>query len=287
MPPTRALPTFLFFTLLSFAHMACGKSEPSRSTSTSSPPAAAAVAAADSPLVPAQDRAMRITVDMSVVVPHRDAAVQELRAALADLGGYVSNGSVTGPDATGAASFEVKVPAARVGAFRAAIRAIGDVRTDTEKAEDVTEARADVQARLANARAEEGRMLAVLADKTGNLADVVAVEKELSRVRESIERLEAEERVLLGQIAMATVKVQFETSFVAFEPGAGSRLARAAKDGGETAWAFVVGLGVFLLAAGPTLLILAALAYVSFVAVRGLVRMQRARRGTRHAGMTA
>jgi hypothetical protein len=279
MPPTRALPLFLLFTLLSVAHVACGKAEPSRAASASSPPVAAAVAAGDSTSVPPQDRAMRITVDMSVVVPRRDAAVQGLRVALADLGGYVSNGSVTGPDATGGASFEVKVPAARVGAFRAAIRAMGDVRTDTEKAEDVTEARADVQARLANARAEEGRMLAVLADKTGNLADVVAVEKELSRVRESIERLEAEERVLLGQIAMATVKVQLETSYVASEPGAGSRLARAAKDGGETAWAFTVGLGVCLLGAGPTLLILAALAYVSFLAARGLLRMKRARGG--------
>jgi|HubBroStandDraft_2_1064218.scaffolds.fasta_scaffold202077_1 hypothetical protein len=276
MPPTRALPTFLFLMLLSAAHVACAKSE-TRSASTSSPPAAAAVAAVQAPSLPAEERAMRITVEMSLVVPHRDAAVNGLRAALADLGGYVSNGAVTGPDATGAASFEVKVPAARVGAFRAAIRAMGDIRTDTEKAEDVTEARADVQARLGNARAEEGRMLAVLADKTGNLADVVAVEKELSRVRESIERLEAEERVLLGQIAMATVKVQLETSFVASDPGAGSRLARAAKDGGETAWAFVVGLGVFLLGAGPTLLILAALAYVSFLGVRGLVRLQRAR----------
>jgi hypothetical protein len=276
MPPTRALPTFLFLMLLSAAHVACAKSE-TRSASTSSPPAAAAVAAVQAPSLPAEERAMRITVEMSLVVPHRDAAVNGLRAALADLGGYVSNGAVTGPDATGAASFEVKVPAARVGAFRAAIRAMGDIRTDTEKAEDVTEARADVQARLGNARAEEGRMLAVLADKTGNLADVVAVEKELSRVRESIERLEAEERVLLGQIAMATVKVQLETSFVASDPGAGSRLARAAKEGGETAWAFVVGLGVFLLGAGPTLLILAALAYVSFLGVRGLVRLQRAR----------
>jgi hypothetical protein len=220
---------------------------------------------------------MRITVEMSMVVLHRDAAVSNLRAALSDLGGYVSNGSVTGPDATGSAFFEVKVPAPRVGAFRATVRSLGDVRSDTEKAEDVTETRADVQARLANARAEEGRMLALLADRTGSLADVVAVEKEVARVRESIERLEAEERVLLGQIAMATVKVQLETSYVASEPGAGSRLARAAKEGGDTARGFLVGTGVFFLAAGPTLLILGAMAYAGFLAVRGLLRRQRAR----------
>ena len=276
MPTLRALPTFLFITLLTVTQTACAKSE-SKAAGASSPPAAAAVAKVDSPSLPPQERAMRITVEMSVVVRHRDAAVSALRAALADVGGYVGNGSVSGPDSTGSASFEVKVPAARVGAFRTALRALGDVRSDTEKAEDVTEARADVQARLANARAEEGRMLALLTDKTGNLADVVAVEKELARVRETIERIEAEERVLSGQIAMATVKVELETSFEASEPGASSRLARAAREGGETAWGFLVGTGVFLLAAGPTLLILAALGYLAFLAVRTLLRRQRAR----------
>jgi len=278
MMPTRALATFLFFTVL-VTQMGCSRAGHSASMEPS--PAAAAVVAVGSPALPPQERAMRITVEMTVVVAHRDAAVNGLRAALGDFGGYVSTGSVTGPDATGAASFEVKVPAAKVGAFRAAVRALGDVRSDTEKAEDVTEARADVQARLANARAEETRMLALLADKTGSLADVVAVEKELARVRETIERFEAEERVLLGQIAMATVKVQLETSFVASEPGAGSRLSRAATDGGETAWAFLVGTGVFLLAAGPTLLILAGMAYGVFVAARQWLRWRRARTDAR------
>jgi hypothetical protein len=220
---------------------------------------------------------VRITVETTVIVPHRDAAVAGLRSALADLGGYVSSGSVTGQDETGAASFEVKVPAAKVGVLREALRSLGDVRSDAEKAEDVTEARADVQARLANTRAEETRMLALLSGRTGSLSDVVAVEKELARVRETIERIEAEEHVLLGQIAMATVKVQLETSYVYSEPSSGSRLARAATDGGETAWAFVMGTGVFLLSAGPTLIILAAMAYAAFLGARALRRRQRAR----------
>jgi hypothetical protein len=259
----------------------CGKSDRMASVR-AEPPAAAAAAQptagreADAPLP--EERAMRITVEMSVVVAHRDLAVRGLRSALGDVGGYVSNGSVTGPDTTGSASFDVKVPGTRVDAFRASVRSLGDVRVDTEKAEDVTEARADIRARLGNARAEEARMVALLGDRTGSLADVMAVEKELARVRETIERFEAEERVLLGQIAMATVKVQLETSFVATEPGAGSRLAAAAHEGTETAWGFLVGTGVFLLAAGPTLLILALFAGGLFFGGRSVRRrVQRAR----------
>jgi hypothetical protein len=280
MPTPRTLCTLLFFVLLAVPHLACGRADPAVSAGARGEPAPAAApggGGAQSPSLPAQDRAVRITVETTVVVQHRDAAVAGLRSALADLGGYVSSGSVSGQDETGAASFEVKVPAAKVGVLREALRSLGDVRSDAEKAEDVTEARADVQARLANARAEETRMLALLSDRTGSLSDVVAVEKELARVRETIERIEAEEHVLLGQIGMATVKVQLETSYVYSEPSAGSRLAKAAKEGAETAWAFVVGTGVFLLVGGPTLIILAAMAYAAFLSERALRRGRRAR----------
>jgi hypothetical protein len=255
----------------------CSKRDAGHAAAAHEPPATAASATSSVSPLP-EDRAMRITVQMTVVVLHRDASVAGLRGALGTFGGYVSNGAVTGPDATGSASFEVKVPAARVDAFRAAVRSLGDVRTDTEKAEDVTEARADVQARLGNARAEEARMVALLGERTGSLVDVMAVEKELARVRETIERFEAEERVLLGQIAMATVKVELETSYVASEPGAAARLATAATDGAGAAWAFLVGTGVVLLAAGPTLLLVGLFVSAAFLGGRALRRrLQRAR----------
>lgn len=277
MPVARARlrPALCLLLVLAGLLPACAKRDVGHATASREPPPAAAAVAPRDETAPPEERAMRITVEMTVVVTHRDAATQALRASLADVGGYVSDGSLSGPDTSGSASFEVRVPAAKVGAFRAAIRALGDVRADSEKAEDVTEARADVRARLGNARAEEGRMLALLSDKTGSLADVVAVEKELSRVRETIERMEAEERVLLGQIAMATVKVQLETTYVPAPTGAGSRLSSAAKEGIEVAWAFLVGTGVFLLSAGPTLLIVIGLAYAGFLALRGLLRRTR------------
>jgi hypothetical protein len=266
--------------------MGCSKGE-SRAASTVAAPVSAAMAApaSDSVSPMPEERAMRITVDMTLLVTHRDAAVAGLRGALGEFGGYVSQGGVSGPDSTGSASFEVKVPATKIGAFRGAVRSLGDVRVDSEKAEDVTEARADVRARLSNARAEETRMIVLLAERTGTLADVMAVEKELARVRETIERFEAEERVLLGQIAMATVKVQLETSFVARDPGAVERLASAGKEGVDVAWAFLLGTGVFLLAAGPTMLILAIFACLAFLGARNLRRrVQRARMVATFAG---
>jgi hypothetical protein len=275
-----ALPLTLTLTLGLLAQTACSKRAEPPSARAASVAAPAALPASETQAVSPlpEERAMRVTVDMTIVVAHRDDAVARLRAALAQFGGYVSSGSVSGLDGTGGASFELKVPASRVEAFRAVVSSLGEVRADNEKAEDVTEARADVRARLANARAEESRMVALLGEKTGNLADVVALEKEVSRVRETIERFEAEERVLLGQIAMATVKVQVETSYVALDPTPRERLASAAKEGVDTAWAFLVGTGVFLLASGPTLLLLAFMVAALFFTARfARRRLQRAR----------
>jgi len=274
-PHRLSHPLSLLLAATLVTQLGCSR-EPDQSARSQAPPPAAAAppsGSAPSETPRAEERAMRIMVDMTVLVAHRNHAVSGLRAALADLGGYVSNGAVSGADTGGAASFELKVPASRVEALRAAVRALGEVRADTEKAEDVTEARADVQARLKNARSEEARLVAILTDRTGSLADVVTVEKEVARVRETIERYEAEERVLVGQIAMATVKVELESEPVASsEPRSTEKLAAAAATGVTTAWAFLVGSGVLLLSAGPTLTIVALFGGALLLAARALLR---------------
>jgi hypothetical protein len=246
---------------------ACSRAEPSHDPSAHAP-ALAALAPNQTPAAPSADRAMRITVETAVLVPHRDAAVASLRELVKEFGGYVAEGSVSGSDVGGSAQFTAKVPAARVTEFRARLAGLGEVTGDSEKAEDVTEARADVQARLRNARAEDQRMLDLLGNRTGTLADVVAVEKELARVRETIERIEAEERTLEGQIAFATVKVRLETIYVATSEGTAHKLGEAAKEGLTTAKSFVLGTVALALTVGPTLLILIAMGYVVLRMVR-------------------
>jgi len=218
---------------------------------------------------------MRITVETTVVVAHRDAAVSALRSAVAAFGGYVSEGTLSGADQGGSARFTVKVPASSVSDFRGKLASLGDVRSDSEKAEDVTEARADLRARLHNARAQEQRLLDLLQNHTGNLGDVVMVEKEIASVRETIERLEAEERTMEGQISFATVKVELDTVYVPVTTGPGHQLAVAAADGIDTAKSFVLGTVALALATGPTLLILAAMAYGVFFVLRAWVRQRR------------
>ena len=86
---------------------------------------------------------MRITVETILAVARRDAAVAALRALVTAAGGYVSEGTIEGSDESGLASYTVKVPATAVTDFRRKVAGLGEVKSDSEKAEDVTEARAD------------------------------------------------------------------------------------------------------------------------------------------------
>lgn len=169
------------------------------------------------------------------------------------------------------------MPVAALLAFRAEIARLGEIVSDAEKAEDVTEQRADIKARLGNARAEEKRLLELLDKRTGNLAEVVAVEKELASVRETVERMEAQERVLEGQIASATVKIHLAERHAYARAGAGRRIVQAAGEGIHNAGAVLVGLCVVGAQVGPTLLVLAAIGSALFAAVRFLVRRSHAR----------
>ena len=73
-------------------------------------------------------------------------------------------------------------------------------------AEDVGEEFVDVSARMENARRLEQRLVTLLASRTGKLSDVLAVERELARVREDIERYEGRLRYLRAHAATSSCR---------------------------------------------------------------------------------
>lgn len=88
----------------------------------------------------------------------------------------------------------MRVPAGRLDEALTAIKAAGEVIEESQGADDVTEQVRDLDARLANSRNTEKRLNDLLLKRTGELADVLAAEREVSRVREEIERLEAQRK---------------------------------------------------------------------------------------------
>lgn len=133
------------------------------------------------------------------------AAVEKLAASM---GGYIGNTSLSsGSNAVRSADLEVKIPAAKYEATVNNLGPIGKVEAQTSTAEDVGEEFFDVTARQANSKRLEERLITLLATRTGKLEDVLAVERELARVREEIERFEGRLRYLKSHVATSTLQV--------------------------------------------------------------------------------
>jgi hypothetical protein len=144
----------------------------------------------------------------SVEVENTDEAAVKVRALAASLGGHVANSQFEGGEHNvRSATLELKIPAARYDEAVTRLATIGEVESVNSSSEDVGEEYVDVTARVANAKRLEQRLIQLLATRTGRLEDVLAVERELARVREVIERAEGRLRYLRTRAAMSTLTV--------------------------------------------------------------------------------
>ncbi len=144
----------------------------------------------------------------TIEVDSLEPAVAQLRQLAQRVGGFVANTSMqTGRNQLRAATLEIKLPAARWDDAIRGLAPIGTVESVSENTEDVGEEFVDISARVANARRLEERLVSLLATRTGKLEDVLAVERELARVREEIDRYEGRLRYLRSRVAMSTLTV--------------------------------------------------------------------------------
>ena len=216
------------------------------------------------------------TGQASVQVDSLERGIRAVRALATHVGGFVANSSISsGNEQTHTATLEIKIPATRFDDAINGLEPIGSLESVSVSAEDVGEEFVDVAARAENGHKLEQRLIDILGTRTGKLSDVLAVERELARVREDIERQEGRMRYLRTRAAMSTLSVTVhEKAPVVAGTGSFGVLADAFRQ----AWRNFIGFVASLIAAMGVLLPLAAI-----VAVIGWL-VWRARRAGRAAG---
>jgi Domain of unknown function (DUF4349) len=185
-------------------------------------PGAADTARADSAAA-AIPRMIIRTGTATVEVDSLEVAIARVNQLAARLGGFVANTQVqTGDRQTREATLEMKIPAAQWDRAVSGLAPIGEREALNVTAQDVGEEFVDASARLANARRLETRLLELLENRTGRLEDVLAVERELARVRGEIERVEGRLRYLRSRVAVSTLTVTLHEAYpvVGDYPGA-------------------------------------------------------------------
>ncbi len=227
--------------------------------------------------VAVEGRKLIRTGSMSVVVDDYEPFQAALEQRVHDLGGFVSNASLSHYSGRVSwATLTIRVPAAGFEELVGWAETEVEVQSLDLGTQDVTEEWVDVRSRIENGKRTESRLLELLDDRTADLEDVLAVERELARVRYEIEQAEGRMRVLADQVDLATltlsVSVRNPYEPAVDPPGFGQMIA-------DTFWGSLnamvtAGKAIVLIATGaaPWLLVLFLGFYICYRILRALLR---------------
>jgi len=220
------------------------------------------------------------SVEFVIVAKDVEASRPALDAILAKYHGYAAQMDVNTPaDDAPSLKASLRIPIANLAAAIEDLRGLGRVASESESGEDVTQQHADLDQRLKTARDTEDRLRAILQQRTGTINDVLQVEEEISRVRGDIESMEAEQTNLEHRVDFASIDLSItaESNPVSDSAPLSVRVRNAFLAGYRNAAGTVVGIFLFLVAYGLTILIWLAILAVPVVLLRRRYRRMHAK----------
>ncbi len=170
------------------------------------PPGSARAKAA--PVRPMVARKIIYNAQVELVVESVSSTADALARLIQESGGYISETDiVSSSELRRQATWKVRIPVDRFDAFLGEVTRLGELQKNHLDSQDVTQEYVDLEARIANKQEEEKRLLKHLTDSTGKLEDILAVERELSRVRGEVEQMQGRLRFLANVTALSTVTI--------------------------------------------------------------------------------
>ncbi|MCA9667220.1 MAG: DUF4349 domain-containing protein [Myxococcales bacterium] len=143
----------------------------------------------------------------------------ELLATLRAAGGYVASSRVYhNVGSVSSATFVLRIPADGFARIAERVAKLGTLTHETINSEDITAQYTDLAARLKSKRRLEARLLELVAKKTDNVSSLLAVERELARVRGEVERLQGKLDMYDKLVAMATLTVRLDVDRIYVAP---------------------------------------------------------------------
>ena len=251
-PPATAQARFMDQAALSRVAASAARADaaPTESNAVAGRPGTEAPEQAPTPAFPTQQplpgTMLVRTGQASVQVDSLEVGLERIREMARRTGAVIANTSMQdGRDRVRAASLELRIPSDRFDDAVNGLSPIGKLESVNVSVEDVGEEFVDVTARMVNARRLEQRLIELLANRTGKLADVLRVEHELARVRQEIERYEGRLRYLRARSSVSTLTIGVHEPYpiVASHPGE-----RPIRDAFVQAWRNFVGFSASVIA---------------------------------------
>jgi hypothetical protein len=146
---------------------------------------------------------------LSLEVGDLNQAVDQADQLVAGLGGHVASSQLSNKDNASSSSVTYRIPAERWDDALTGLRAIGTrVVDENTTSEDVTGQVVDLDARIANLRASESALQAIMA-RASSIPDVLNVQDKLTSVQGDIESMTAQRDSLANRAALSTLTVDF------------------------------------------------------------------------------
>jgi len=174
-------------------------------------------------------------------------------------------------------TWTIRLPVEQYRRFLDSAGSLGEINSKTEQTREVTAEFYDIEARIRNKQTEEKRLFSLLEERTGKLDEILAVEKEISRVRGEIEQMQGQLRVFADLTAFSTVTLQISEvrNYVPLEsPSFQVQIAREWQSTVDNLTSAGQSLVLTTIHVGPWLLILLLLAVPVYLLRRWRFRLQ-------------
>jgi hypothetical protein len=149
--------------------------------------------------------------DVRIIVEDFEEIPEKVDRLVLGAGGFVAQQKLHGKSGRPrSGEWKIRLPLDGYAEFLDAAKKLGELQSLAANSQDVTDQYYDLEARIRNKQKEEARLVKHLEESTGKLEEILAVEREISRVREELERMEGRIRVLKDLVSLTTVTLHVD-----------------------------------------------------------------------------
>jgi hypothetical protein len=163
---------------------------------------------ADGGVVDEQDRDVVVTGEVAITTEDPISAADDAIRIVESAGGRIDARTEYAPanGDNGSAALTLRIPAAKLTAVLDDLKELGDPEQVRITSNDVTVESADLDARISSLRASIERLTGFLTS-ADDIDQLIALEGQLTTRQGELESLEAQQRLLVDQVAMSTISL--------------------------------------------------------------------------------
>jgi hypothetical protein len=202
------------------------------------------------------------TAELAVATKEFGRSRTSLEEILERHRGYAAKLRMVGQKSGSVLSATLRVPSTELTGTVSELKSLGDVEREEQAADEITQQRADLEARMTNAQNTLRRLQELLKKQTYPDGNVRELQRQIGNASAEVARLEVERQASEHRVIFANVYFTLREAIAKPSESLGAQLRSAAATGFGDAMASVAGLLAFLIGRGPVVVLWCAILYV-------------------------